>query len=136
MTNEEKNLEIEFTEWYKRKPLKSFSEKQLVMAAFIAGWSARSRQVSPDAMPEETQKIEDGGAAFPTPHTSYPNGEVRWGATGMSLRDWFAGQSISDDIEGYLTNMQEEGITISRELAKYKYADAMIASRQQKEKAV
>lgn len=40
----------------------------------------------------ETTKIDDGGAAFPTPDCSEWDGDLR--TTGMSLRDYFAGQSL------------------------------------------
>jgi hypothetical protein len=78
--------------------------------------------------------INDGGPAFPVPDTYYPNGQVQYGPTGMSLRDWFAGHASEDDIGGYLrekispkTGRKISGL--SREEAKYAYADAMMQAR-------
>jgi hypothetical protein len=40
-------------------------------------------------------KIEDGGPAFPVPDVCHPNGQVQYGANGMTLRDLFAGQALA-----------------------------------------
>lgn len=38
--------------------------------------------------------INDGGAAFPmAPYTS-PRGDFEWGASGMTLRQWYAGLAM------------------------------------------
>jgi hypothetical protein len=49
---------------------------------------------------------------------------------GMDLRDWFAGYATEQDTYRW----QTEGLTIAvtREAAKYRYADAMIAERERK----
>lgn len=43
--------------------------------------------------------MKDGGPAFPVPDTYHPNGQVEYGATGMSLRDWFAGRETLEGCE-------------------------------------
>jgi hypothetical protein len=39
--------------------------------------------------------INDGGPAFPVPDSHHANGQVQYGANGMTLRDWFAGQALA-----------------------------------------
>ena len=53
---------------------------------------------------------------------------------GMTLRDWFAGQATEEDIqnhlEHYLCDITSDCIPrYTREQAKYRYADAMLAER-------
>ena len=81
--------------------------------------------------------IDDGGPAFPhgplgdTMHGEdgrvwhqYPAG------AGMCLRDWFAANASEDDIaEHRLDDFGRPFPNISRECARYKYADAMIRER-------
>lgn len=76
-------------------------------------------------------RINDGGRAFPQPNhlieTDRGKEEARaWlQESGMTLRDWFAGQAMSARHDLYLT----------RDLmAKdcYSFADAMIAAREDK----
>lgn len=54
----------------------------------------------------------DGGAAFPTPDTIHANGQVQYGRSGMSLRDWFAAQPTADEIASikgqHLSRMAQE----------------------------
>jgi hypothetical protein len=38
---------------------------------------------------------DDGGPAFPVPDIPLANGQVQYGANGMTLRDWFAGQALA-----------------------------------------
>ena len=93
-------------------------------------------------------EINDGGPAFPTanhlpgcdhergcvhecPVASLPN------VSGMTLRDWFAGQATEADIEAHSGGEfhPKTGRTYNqktREQAKYSYADAMIAAREAK----
>ena len=68
-------------------------------------------------------KVKDGGPAFPgaelPAHPNHP--------TGMSLRDWFAGQALHglcSDKEFY--SMRIELLALEA----YKYADAMLAARE------
>lgn len=69
-----------------------------------------------------TDKIEDGGCAFP----NQPLGQdgMPWAEAefGMTLRDWFAGQALA----GSLTSAV--GHASRAELA-YAYADEMIKAR-------
>lgn len=83
-------------------------------------------------------KNDDGGAAFPSaPPLPFDDG-LRHGGTGMSLRDWFAGQALAG-IAGALTELTSressgtlllDGITGGGALA-YALADAMLAARVQ-----
>lgn len=68
----------------------------------------------------------DGGPAFPT---SSALGTV----TGMSLRDWFAGQALAGMLAATARSMApEEAERVMEAKAKYsyRYADAMLAARQ------
>jgi hypothetical protein len=49
-----------------------------------------------------------------------------YGSTGMSLRDWFAGQALEEDIQWHIRFKSNR---ITREQARYAYADAMIEAR-------
>lgn len=80
-------------------------------------------------------KINDGGPAFPV-----PNEGQGWGAPGMSLRDWFAGQALNGEIaaQGEEALSIPTGMTVSEALARdakrraewcYRQADAMLAAR-------
>jgi len=78
----------------------------------------------------------DGGQAFP--HGNPTHG----GDTGMSLRDWFAGQATEQDVQNHigesvthLSGATYRNTTRTREEAKYAYADAMLAARAKKEAA-
>lgn len=71
-------------------------------------------------------KINDGGPAFPN------NGWIA--QSGMSLRDWFAGQALQalvcrdGDDSAYGHNMVK-----ARPQLAYEYADAMLAAREAKQ---
>lgn len=76
---------------------------------------------------------KDGGPAFPKEHHT-------GGHSGMSLRDWFAGNAGEDDIAHYrervFMGQDPEGphyaFRYSRVEARYRYADAMLAERAKK----
>jgi hypothetical protein len=76
-------------------------------------------------------KIEDGGPAFPCVNEQLHSGHA---ASGMSLRDWFAGQALvglcSQD-ERLATVAQKSGQSPERIIAfaAYEVADAMLAAR-------
>ena len=90
---------------------------------------------------------EQGGAAFPIPHSDKPGSpECEWG---MSLRDWFAGQALPQAVEDYGTpgirSRDDHGNRITPYSSKgagtreqiiarqaYKYADAMLDARSSK----
>ena len=81
--------------------------------------------------------IDDGGPVFP--HGQYAvnteNGcRVYEPWPGMTLRDWFAGQASENDIaEHQLDEWGGKLPNVSRECAKYLYADAMLAARKGKQ---
>ena len=84
----------------------------------------------------------DGGAAFPVVDGYHKDGRHRGGESGMTLRDYFAGQAlngmISGDAQPYISikesadGIVQEGETASRA---YRYADSMLAARERKEDA-
>ena len=70
---------------------------------------------------------EDGGPAFPTDGFKYSleHGDHQ---SGMSLRDWFAGQALvglTREISGDVTVHRRNGIVSDA----YELADAMLAER-------
>jgi hypothetical protein len=77
-----------------------------------------------------TPQINDGGPAFPCEEQIRCNGEVIdfRKFTGMTLRDWFAGQALVG-----LVSLQrpDAGIT-SDSLTAYVFADAMLKAREVK----
>ena len=79
------------------------------------------------------EKINDGGPAFPVPDSRSANGDVQWGSSGVSLRDWLASHASEQDIEDHtLGDLRDGGRSYnhrSREQAKYAYADAMLKAR-------
>jgi hypothetical protein len=83
------------------------------------------------------KQIDDGGLAFPcTPPDGNPNAYVMFpSGPGMSLRDWFAGQATEGDIDQHGDYYTAPGILVkvTREEAKYRYADAMLAARKEKQ---
>jgi hypothetical protein len=78
--------------------------------------------------------INDGGPAFP-----YFNPDTEVAYSGMSLRDWFAGQANEQDIKHHQQFVQYERAygenpkpaepKFTREQARYRYADTMLAER-------
>lgn len=81
-----------------------------------------------------TQKQNDGGPAFPATGGRGPLGAIQ-PESGMSLRDWFAGQAI------YSVAIASVGLDSGEidELARrtaidaYKFADAMLSARHEHE---
>lgn len=78
----------------------------------------------------------DGGPAFPTlRENDNPAMPLIMASSGMTLRDWFAGQASEEDVEAHLGGKihPQTGrtyATLSREEAKYAYADAMLKARE------
>lgn len=76
----------------------------------------------------------DGGPAFPVTADVLTDFSISAGnrrLTGMSLRDWFAGQAVAG-ISGHLSGpKQREGETVAQAHARWSYdiADAMLAER-------
>ena len=74
--------------------------------------------------------MRNGGPAFPRPVGDTKSGLWNGVQDGMTLRDWFAGQSLA----GLLSNpgsRDGQFIKTAKDFAKYSYqaADAMIAER-------
>ena len=69
--------------------------------------------------------MDKGGQAFPTPGSKYENGIVNHPESGMSLRDYFAGQALV----GLMARADEVlySATITQE--SYMIADAMLIAR-------
>lgn len=91
----------------------------------------------------DVKKINDGGPAFPVElqlNNGIPAGGVQtsgysgW-ATGMSIRDWFAGQALAgefaaqNEITGEIANSTPDEWMLDRAKVLYRMADAMIAAR-------
>lgn len=77
------------------------------------------------AMKGTKDKKIDGGSAFPTQGAFDSNGQLTmFGEDGMSLRDWFAGQSLTGLMT---TKVDADSASIAR-LA-YELADAMLAEQ-------
>jgi len=77
--------------------------------------------------------MKDGGPAFPVTADVLTDwtGPTQQRMTGMSLRDWFAGQALAG-IAGHMTGpTQREGETAPQAHARWSYqvADAMLAER-------
>ena len=64
--------------------------------------------------------------AFPSPPFALPNGMVKPGFEGMTLRDWFAGQALA----GILADSKSEGTITEYARDAYRYADAMLTARE------
>lgn len=73
-----------------------------------------------------TPEIDDGGPAF-----AYPASDGAHGWTGMSLRDWFAGQALTmivvNDVSGRPANFRDHYCA-----GAYQWADAMLIARKGK----
>lgn len=71
--------------------------------------------------------MNDGGPAFPIPDVAHPNGQIQFGANGMTLRDWFAGQALA----GMASNGSYDQMTWEEQArAAYGAADAMLMARE------
>ena len=69
-------------------------------------------------------KINDGGPAFPRPSVYDPEDAIFcMGQSGMSLRDWFAGQAMA----GITSSSGFRPSTAAKEA--YAFADAMLEKR-------
>ncbi len=68
-----------------------------------------------------TTKIEDGGYAFPSPSDE----KAGWHSeSGMTMRDWFAGQALAGHYADWGSRSINEIATMA-----YTMADAMIVAR-------
>lgn len=68
-----------------------------------------------------TDKLDDGGPAFPNADEGQG-----WGSSGMSLRDWFAGQALVGIISA--EGEERTGSPIAAHRA-FEISDAMLAAR-------
>ena len=85
------------------------------------------------------QPINDGGPAFPIPAvgTGDPRDGMTVGASGMTLRDYFAAAATEKDIQEFIPATcgeadqfrQKHGFLPSRQWARYCHADAMLKAR-------
>jgi len=78
------------------------------------------------------KKIDDGGAAFPCKHSDFSPADH-----GMTLRDWFAGKSMSDTEyelikRGFFVEHPDRDHVSLFEL-RYWHADRMIAEKRRTE---
>jgi hypothetical protein len=80
--------------------------------------------------------MNDGGSIFPTQTQEFlddPGSFFRVATTlwkgGMSLRDYFASTATEEDIYPYMNFPHRGSIEITREAAKFRYADAMLEAR-------
>lgn len=69
---------------------------------------------------------DDGGQAFPTPTVFGGNNGAVWGESGMSLRDWFAGQALAWCLNEFGGNAEDQTHYAA---AAYEIADAMLEAR-------
>ena len=75
-----------------------------------------------------SDEIDDGGNAFPS---MLPGGHYQ--TTGMSLRDWFAGQVLSSSWEGRFPHDIVPPTSQRIAEACYEIADAMLRAREAKQ---
>lgn len=75
---------------------------------------------------ERTEKINDGGQAFPQPLTFDAGGIAIAAYPGMSLRDWFAGRALNGMLSTELGGEADKSDVAEQA---YFYADAMIEAR-------
>lgn len=79
--------------------------------------------------------MNDGGPAFPVLVGVDICGEPSKVAdvSGMTLRDWFAGNATEEDVRCWIDVFDENGAKVypsrSRQAARYAFADSMIAER-------
>jgi hypothetical protein len=72
-------------------------------------------------------KVKDGGPAFPCSNEQYTHGNSQSGDawSGLSLRDWFAGQALAG-----LCHPGWEADPVEAAPVAYRIADAMLAARE------
>lgn len=86
------------------------------------------------------KKIDEGGPAFPHPTEGEyddPKTCKTWRPyTGMSMRDWFAGQALAGDManesEGVFYNTAKDEELLKRAQLLFRLADAMLKAREAK----
>lgn len=83
-----------------------------------------------------SEQANNGGNAFPQPDTYHANGQIEYGSTGMTLRDYFAAKALPPLImklnyEGLLRKQCPEDYEMYAAVA-YELADAMLKAREVK----
>ena len=73
-------------------------------------------------------KKNDGGPAFPYPPILHNDGQVEYGETGMTIRQWYAGRFLASMVVPQMGGIPKDdaGILLVVRLA-LRYADALIA---------
>jgi hypothetical protein len=74
-----------------------------------------------------SNKIDDGGQAFPIAYPESHSIKV----SGMSLRDWFAGQALAGMIEKFDAPLHEDDALYYLAKRAFSQADAMLAAREE-----
>ena len=78
------------------------------------------------------ENIDDGGPAFPAPDSHNTNGDIQYGHTGMSLRNYIAIQAMQGDwasqgeSTGEWTSEVSDENLLNRARLYYRMADVMI----------
>jgi len=75
--------------------------------------------------------IETGGPAFPVPDSHDANGQVQYGANGMTLRDYFAAKAMVAFISAAVTVVKPSTLAKTVASAAYEIADEMLKKRGQ-----
>lgn len=70
-----------------------------------------------------------GGPAFPRVPVQWGNGQAVWGQSGMSLRDYFAGQELAKKNAAEVCDTPEAYARLAAHC--YRMADAMLNARKQ-----
>ncbi len=75
--------------------------------------------------------VKDGGPAFPSGTADIGDGDKYPYFTGMSLRDWFAGQALAGILAGRNPKSPHKANDTQFADAAYSFADAMLAQRKE-----
>jgi hypothetical protein len=74
--------------------------------------------------------VNTGGPAFPVPDSHHANGQVQFGANGMTLLDWMAGQALANNnIDQHSGNGWPDRVASQA----YNIASAMLAEKARRE---
>lgn len=79
-----------------------------------------------------TKNIEDGGPAFPVHPEAHNRSDAEYSVlSGMTLRDWFAGQVVSGLVADPNVTFHSQDAARKIAVASYMLADAMLKARNQ-----
>ena len=76
-----------------------------------------------------SEQIKDGGPAFPNPALANEGFSPSYDMSGMTLRDWFAGQALAGLLAGQYRGLSSANLSEVPNEA-FAIADAMIAARE------